>query len=206
MLGPQLLAPLTVRRERIQQLMGYKCMCPRCRDEEKQDRNLLQLVSDVYESCVDQIGPDLEDAVEKDDDEALEGLRDQLAAYCEVLDAGFSKLAVKQQSQIWLQASLFKLYELTFVAAAACGEVDARLLELLAALAGEVSPGSADHVFWARQYRDEVAADEEAQFDGALRQAEQSCFTAYQMRYGGGLSRALYKQLDNIKEAVEHSE
>lgn len=48
---------------------------------------------------------------------------------------------------------MFKLYELTFVAAAACGEVDARLLELLAALAGEISPGSQEHVFWARQYR-----------------------------------------------------
>jgi hypothetical protein len=52
-----------------------------------------------------------------------------------------------------LQASLFKLYELTAIAAAACGAVDARLLELLAALAGEVSPGSSEHIFWARQYR-----------------------------------------------------
>jgi hypothetical protein len=71
--------------------------------QEKQDRNLLQLVSDIYESCVEQIGPELEAAVEEEDDEALEGLRDQLATYCEVVDAGFSKLAVKQQSQIWLQ-------------------------------------------------------------------------------------------------------
>jgi hypothetical protein len=52
-----------------------------------------------------------------------------------------------------LQASLFKLYELTAIAAAACGAVDARLLELLAALAAEVSPGSNEHIFWARQYR-----------------------------------------------------
>jgi hypothetical protein len=52
-----------------------------------------------------------------------------------------------------LQASLFKLYELTAIASAACGAVDARLLELLAALAAEVSPGSSEHIFWARQYR-----------------------------------------------------
>jgi hypothetical protein len=54
--------------------------------------------------------------------------------------------------------------------------------------------------------RDEVASDEEAHFDGALRQAEQLCFTAYQMRYGSGLSRELYKRLDNAEEAVDHSE
>eukprot|EP00879_Flechtneria_rotunda_P028273 GHRR01030371.1.p1 GENE.GHRR01030371.1~~GHRR01030371.1.p1 ORF type:complete len:119 (+),score=26.10 GHRR01030371.1:852-1208(+) len=51
------------------------------------------------------------------------------------------------------QASLFKLYELTAAAVAACGEVDARLLELLAALAGEVCAGSEQHIFWARQFR-----------------------------------------------------
>jgi hypothetical protein len=28
-----------------------------------------------------------------------------------VVDAGFSKLGVKAHSQVWLQASLFKLYE-----------------------------------------------------------------------------------------------
>lgn len=50
-----------------------------------------------------QVGPDLEQAVEVDDEAALEGLRDQLAAYCEVVDAAFSKFAVKQQTQIWLQ-------------------------------------------------------------------------------------------------------
>jgi hypothetical protein len=50
-----------------------------------------------------QVGPDLENAVENDDEAAMEGLRDQLAAYCEVVDAAFSKFAVKQQTQIWLQ-------------------------------------------------------------------------------------------------------
>jgi hypothetical protein len=50
-----------------------------------------------------QVGPDLEAAVEDDNEAAMEGLRDQLAAYCEVVDAAFSKFAVKQQTQIWLQ-------------------------------------------------------------------------------------------------------
>lgn len=50
-----------------------------------------------------QVQPDLQQAIEVDNAEATENLRDQLAAYCEVLDAGFSKLGVKQQSQIWLQ-------------------------------------------------------------------------------------------------------
>lgn len=71
----------------------------------------------------------------------------------QVVDAGFSKLGVKQQSQVWLQASLFKLYELTAVVAAACGAPDPQLIELLAALAAEVAPGSTEHLFWAQQYR-----------------------------------------------------
>ncbi len=53
-----------------------------------------------------------------------------------------------------LQASLFKLYELTaFAAAAATEEADARIMELLAALAAEVTPGSSEHIFWAQEYR-----------------------------------------------------
>lgn len=51
------------------------------------------------------------------------------------------------------QASLFRLYELTALATAAAGEEQPRLLELLAALAGEVAPGSEEHVYWARRYR-----------------------------------------------------
>lgn len=70
-----------------------------------------------------------------------------------MVDAAFSKLAVKQQSQIWLQAALFRLYELTALVTAALGESEPRLLELLAALAGEVAPGSPEHVLWAAQYK-----------------------------------------------------
>uniref|UniRef100_A0A383VU49 SET domain-containing protein n=1 Tax=Tetradesmus obliquus TaxID=3088 RepID=A0A383VU49_TETOB len=196
LLGANLLAPLGERRAALQEMTGSKCMCLRCRDEERTDRNFQQLMAEIHEACIQQVGPDLEQAVEVDDEAAMEGLRDQLAAYCEVVDAAFSKFAVKQQTQIWLQASLFKLYELTAIASAACGAVDARLLELLAALAGEVCPGSSEHIFWARQYRNEIASDEEAYFDGALRQAEKTLLGAYQARYGKGLSRGLYKQLD----------
>eukprot|EP00879_Flechtneria_rotunda_P014654 GHRR01015313.1.p1 GENE.GHRR01015313.1~~GHRR01015313.1.p1 ORF type:complete len:503 (+),score=115.18 GHRR01015313.1:615-2123(+) len=103
LLGPQLLAPLMERRQLLQQIRGIKCICPRCRDEERQDPNLLQLIADIYESCTQQIEPELGAAVDADDDVALERLKDQLAAYCEVVDAGFSKLAIKQQSQVWLQ-------------------------------------------------------------------------------------------------------
>jgi hypothetical protein len=52
-----------------------------------------------------------------------------------------------------VQASLFKLYELTAIASAAVGEPEPQLVELLAALAGEVAPGSSEHLFWAQQYR-----------------------------------------------------
>ncbi|KAF6262720.1 hypothetical protein COO60DRAFT_1674538 [Scenedesmus sp. NREL 46B-D3] len=202
LLGPLLLAPLAERRVALQEATGAKCMCLRCRDEERTDRNFQQLMAEIYEACVQQVGPDLEQAVEVDDEAALEGLRDQLAAYCEVVDAAFSKFAVKQQTQIWLQASLFKLYELTAIASAACGAIDARLLELLAALAAEVAPGSGEHVFWARQYRNEIAADEEAYFDGALRQAEKVLLAAYHARYGKALSRA-GKQLDALAAPPE---
>lgn len=51
------------------------------------------------------------------------------------------------------QASLFRLYELAALATAACGDEDPRLIELLAALAAEVAPGSEEHVCWARRYR-----------------------------------------------------
>jgi hypothetical protein len=51
------------------------------------------------------------------------------------------------------QASLFRLYELTAIASAAVGEPQPQLVELLAALAAEVSPGSSEHLFWAQQFR-----------------------------------------------------
>ena len=52
-----------------------------------------------------------------------------------------------------LQASLLKLYELTAIASAAVGEPQPQLMELLAALAAEVAPGSSEHLFWAQQCR-----------------------------------------------------
>ncbi len=51
------------------------------------------------------------------------------------------------------KASLFRLYELAALATAASGDDQPRLVELLAALAGEVAPGGEEHVYWARRYR-----------------------------------------------------
>lgn len=90
-------------------LLPNPCCCCCCQTllllllQAKQDSNLLQLIDDVYEACTQQISPELESAVENDDDQTLNSLCEQLSAYCEVVDAGFSKLAVKQQTQIWLQ-------------------------------------------------------------------------------------------------------
>lgn len=71
----------------------------------------------------------------------------------QVVDAGFSKLGVRQQSQVWLQASLLRMYELAALVSAALGSPDAQLLQLLAALAAEVAPGSREHLVWALQFR-----------------------------------------------------
>ena len=56
-------------------------------------------------------------------------------------------------SHLCAQASLFRLYELAALATAAEGDEQPRLIELLAALAAEVAPGSEEAVYWARRYR-----------------------------------------------------
>jgi hypothetical protein len=52
-----------------------------------------------------------------------------------VLDAALTKFRIKPQSQTWIQASMFRLYELLSAALFALDESDPRLLELLQASA-----------------------------------------------------------------------
>jgi hypothetical protein len=92
-------------------------------------------------------------------------------------------------SCLFLQISLFKLYELAAAAMALTGEPDPRMLELLAALAGEAAPGSAEHIYWTTQYKASIASDPDSKFSGALRYAEDLCSRGYKLRYGKQLSR-----------------
>ena len=85
-----------------------------------------------------QVREELESAVEEDDTAALEGLRDQLAAFAEVLDAAFTKKKIPERTQIWIQISLFELYELLYTAVEALGQSDKSLLELLQVGVGSV--------------------------------------------------------------------
>ena len=71
--------------------------------QERLDSNLQQLVEDSYEAVTQQLAPDLQQAYAVEDEEALEGVADQVAALVEVLDAAFNKLALKQQTQLWVQ-------------------------------------------------------------------------------------------------------
>jgi hypothetical protein len=71
--------------------------------QERLDSNLQQLVEDTYEAVTQQLTPDLQRAYAAEDEQALEGICDQVAALVEVLDAAFNKLALKQQTQLWVQ-------------------------------------------------------------------------------------------------------
>ena len=62
-----------------------------------------KLMADIYEACTEQVREELEAAVEDDDAAALGGLRDQLAAFAEVLDAAFTKKKIPERTQIWIQ-------------------------------------------------------------------------------------------------------
>jgi len=159
-IGDLAMAPLDVRREALEDVWGFVCGCPRCREEERLDKDLVDLITDIYESCTDQVAEELYDAVADEDEEALRGLKDQLAAYAEVLDAAFDKKGVSERTQIWLQAGLFKLYEQLYCCLEALGERDTRLSELLEALVGAIMPGSELHCYLARAHLE--ASQEEA--------------------------------------------
>lgn len=108
---------------------------------------------------------DLAQAFAAGDDAGVAQVCEQVTLAAEVLDAAFNKLGLKQQTQLWVQASLLRLYELAAAASAvASGETDPRMLELLVALTAEGAPGSLAHVQQAAQYLEAVAADEEAPF------------------------------------------
>ncbi len=117
-------------------------------------------------------------AIEEEDSGALEGLRDQLAAYVEVLDAAFTKKKIPERQQIWIQMSLFELYELLGTTLEALGETDRNLVELLQALTAEAQPGSDLHLYYSRRLIEEM---EEA--DGEPSQhARDLCYRAYSIR------------------------
>jgi hypothetical protein len=188
------------------------CSCPRCRDEARQDPKLRDLVEDLHAAATSAVAPALADALSRGDAQAVRRCRDQCAAYAEVADAAFARLALRPRSQLWAQASLFRLYEALALAVAASGEGrDPRLLELLAALAGLAAPGSPEHVFWARQF----LADEEGSSaggeeeeegeddDDARRHADGWCYRAHEARYGKGMGRALYGALALAAGAAE---
>ncbi|GBF94720.1 histone methyltransferase [Raphidocelis subcapitata] len=204
--GPQLLAPLSRRQAALREARGFQCRCPRCRDEARQDPQLLQLVDDVIEACSG-LEADLADAVLSSRARAVDSIVTQLAAFIELADAAFNKLGLPQRSQVYVQASLFRLYELAALATAAAGEDQPRLLELLAALAGEVAPGGEEHFYWARRYRAAVeeGEGEEGRMDGALRQADATCGAAATARYGQ-LPRQLYRRLMAAADAAEAAE
>lgn len=111
----------------------------------------------------------------------------------QVLDAALTKFRIKPQSQTWIQASLFRLYELLSTALFMLDESDPRLLELLQALAANVCPGSDAHLFWSMQYRGEVEALE-GRMDAGFRHADKLCQQAYGVRYGR-LTKGLYRKL-----------
>ncbi|KAG1666039.1 hypothetical protein FOA52_006913 [Chlamydomonas sp. UWO 241] len=219
-IGDLLHSPLEVRREALEDNYGFVCSCARCTVEEKLGKDVAELIDDVYESCTEQVredledavkradepalerlplppcsffcpvsfslstsclaGPplgvtiagarggleqadaavreDLEEAVERADEPALESLRDQLAAFVEVVDAMFQKKKIPERTQIWIQASLFEMYELLSTTLEGLGQTDMRLQELLLALAGETHPGSELHCYYARRYVDAAAS------------------------------------------------
>lgn len=105
---------------------------------------------------------------------------------------------------------MFKVYELTALALELLGESDPRLLELLAALAGAVAPGSHVHAYWARQYRQEAEAEaEEDPVDGrgALQHADGLVFAAHVARYGAkGCSRSVHRRLLALAQELEVAE
>jgi hypothetical protein len=59
----------------------------------------------------------------------------------QVLDAALTKFRIKPQSQTWIQASMFRLYELLSTALFVLDESDPRLLELLQASSRRCRPG-----------------------------------------------------------------
>jgi hypothetical protein len=204
-----LLSPLSARRAALEREHGLaSCSCPRCRDEARQDPKLRDLIEDLHAAATSAVAPALADALARGDGQAVRRCRDQCAAYAEVADAAFARLALRPRSQLWAQASLFRLYEALALAVAASGEGrDPRLLELLAALAGLAAPGSPEHVFWARQFlADEEgssAGGEEEEDDGARRHADGGCYRAHEARYGKGMGRALYGALALAAGAAE---
>jgi hypothetical protein len=97
---------------------------------------------------------------------------------------------------------VLSLYELSVEAAAAAGEAPLLpLLQTLVAAAAEAAPGSGTHLYWAQQYAAAAAAAQPSSSSSSSNkaavaaEAEQQRLSAYQLRYGAGLSSELYSKL-----------
>lgn len=159
-----------------------------------------ELVTNIYDSVTDQVREDFEKAIEEEDEEAISELSDQLQAFVEVLHAAFEKANYKSTTQTFLQASVFDLYELLSSTLEAKGEVDTRLLELMAALTKEIQPGSELQLYYSRLCLMDADGDKDLQ-----QQSFDLTMAAYVTRYGP-ISRILLKNIIRERERAELSE
>lgn len=224
-LGLNTMTPYQVRVSALENECGFSCSCTRCREESQLDSKLLQLMADISESCREQLRGDLTEAVESDSDKGIMRCMEQAQTYVELLDAAFNKMRLQENQQVLVQAAMFDVYELLFLAAAAQDQVDARLVELLQALLRETWPGSDVHLYWAGQYlevaQQEAAAEEEEEGNQddspapatprrarvrppnpAVQHADSLSYLAHSLRYGK-ISKPLYRRLLAARAAAQ---
>ncbi|GFR51097.1 hypothetical protein Agub_g13425, partial [Astrephomene gubernaculifera] len=102
--------------------------------------------------------------------EQVGSIADRAGLFVELLDAAMAKLRLSGQQQITAQSAVVPLYTLLWAALGARGELEPRLAELVAALVGEVTPGSADHLWWsavALETAEMIVAEEKAEEEEA---------------------------------------
>ncbi|GLI60231.1 hypothetical protein VaNZ11_002319, partial [Volvox africanus] len=142
---------------------------------------------------------------------------DRAGLYLELMDAAMVKLKLTPAQQVTVQSAVAPLYTVLWAALGARGELEPRLAEVMAALVGEVTPGSADHLWWAvvaRETAEMIVAEEEALEDATavvrgsgggggfssrpqddrVTIADKACYKAFSIRYGP-LSRDVYRRL-----------
>ncbi|MEW5316052.1 MAG: hypothetical protein WDW38_007442 [Sanguina aurantia] len=185
---PTLMAPGEVRRAALEDLHGFVCGCSRCKDESRMDPALSTLLTDLYEACGPQGGlrQDLYEAELKGQLEDIESIRDQVAAFIQLLDAAFSKMSLPVQEQTWVQAAAFDVYELFFRSMVSLGETDPYAAELLMGLCDAVAPGSETHLLWAVTHMQESELLAE---DAALDAVNSGLGSNTGRRRGGGGGR-----------------
>ncbi|GIL89236.1 hypothetical protein Vretimale_18572 [Volvox reticuliferus] len=143
---------------------------------------------------------------------------DRAGLYLELMDAAMVKLKLTPAQQITVQSAVAPLYTVLWAGLGARGELEPRLAEVMAALVGEVTPGSADHLWWAvvaRETAEMIVAEEEAleeatvvrragggggggfsrrPQDDRVTIADKACYKAFGIRYGP-ISRDVYRRL-----------